>query len=160
MAEGLKREDSEDPFADLLAPSYEASPGLRRQLDGAGVAMGDESAQGELGVLSSAAVEAGRDVEPPGGPGHRAADAADLLTLKAFRGFLPPEVFRQVAGLTGAMIAQRHAASNLSPLIEPSTAPPCTPHTLRAGPGRFKQPTSPNISMCFSTPSRRCSSSL
>ena len=54
----------------------------------------------------------GRDDEPPGGPAHRAADAADLLTLKAFRGFLPPEVFRQVAGLTGAMIAQRHAGDD------------------------------------------------
>ncbi len=57
MAEGLKREDSEDPFADLLAASYEASPGSRRQLDGASVAMGDESAQGGLGVLSSAAAK-------------------------------------------------------------------------------------------------------
>ena len=53
-----------------------------------------------------------RDVEPPGGPDHRAADAADLLTLKALRGFLPPEVFRQVAGLNGAMIAQRHAGDD------------------------------------------------
>jgi hypothetical protein len=124
MAGGLKREDSEDPFADLLAASYEASPGSRRQLDGASVAMGDESAQGGLGVLSSAAATAadrggrrdtigvGRAVETPGGPDHRAADAADRQMLEAYRELVSPAVYRRMADLTGAIIAQRHAGDD------------------------------------------------
>ena len=51
MAEGWQR----DAFEDLLEVSHEESPGSRRLLVGASVAMGDESAQGGLGVLSSAA---------------------------------------------------------------------------------------------------------
>ena len=94
MSEGLKRADSEDPFADLLAASYEATPGSRRQLDGASVAMGDESAQGGLGILSSAAATvAGRedrrgtigfgrtDAETPGGYSRADEDAVDLAMV-------------------------------------------------------------------------------
>jgi hypothetical protein len=56
MAEGWQWDDFEDLLAeDLRAISHEESPGSRRLLDGASVAMGDESAQGGLGVLASAA---------------------------------------------------------------------------------------------------------
>jgi hypothetical protein len=56
MAEGWQWDDFEDLLAeDLRAVSHDESPGSRRLLDGASVAMGDESAQGGLGVLASAA---------------------------------------------------------------------------------------------------------
>ena len=60
MAEGLKREASEDPFADLLAASYEASPGSRRLMVGASVAMGDESAGPGRGAPTQARKGPGR----------------------------------------------------------------------------------------------------
>ncbi len=53
MAEGWQWDDFEDLLAeDLRAISHEASPGSRRQLDGASVAMGDESALPAGSVLT------------------------------------------------------------------------------------------------------------
>ena len=84
-----------------------------------GGASGYVSERGDLSLLASVAESRrgtfgfGRDAaETPGGPDHRAADAADRRNLESFRRIVPPEVFRQVEDLTGAIIAQRHAGDD------------------------------------------------
>jgi hypothetical protein len=57
------------------------------------------------------------DAETPGGPDHRAADAADRRNPESFRRLVPPEVFRQVEDLTGAIIESRHASAGNDDMV-------------------------------------------
>ena len=117
---GDDRDEHGEHGAELLrAARRSMSPEVLPRSSASG---GYESARDGLGILAGAAgvgrenrrstIGIGRgDVETPGSPDHRAADAADLRNQEAYRRLVPPDVFRQVEDLTSAMIEQRRAGN-------------------------------------------------